>query len=62
MWTFCQECHSRRDAGVPYCEACGAQLTASSRVAVPERLKGHSLAIAIGLFVAVIQAVLRHVI
>ncbi len=62
MWTYCQECHSRRDASVSYCEACGAQFAVKSSREIPERLKGHSLAAAVGLFVAVMQAMLRHMV
>lgn len=62
MWTFCPECHSRRDARVPYCEACGAKLAAEDRVAFLNRLKGYTTAAAIGLLAAAMQEALRRLV
>jgi hypothetical protein len=62
MWKYCEECRSRRDARVAYCEACGAQASAAHRTAWRVRAKRHSISVAAGVLAAVVIHILRHIV
>jgi hypothetical protein len=61
MQKECKECRSDNMPSAPFCEACGYKFPAEWRPDVTHRrLKGHAIAIAVGLGIAIVREVLRR--
>ncbi len=60
----CKECRSDNLPGAPHCEACGYKFPPPGAVRknlnARNRLKGHAIAITVGLSIAVVREVIRR--